>query len=239
MKLTDVMFLCGKTDMNMKFTKLLTLLIIITPAICHATIITFTSSGTIQNGDVYNQVYVENDGTVVDMTGGQIGNLQTSYISTFNLHGGQIAKVNPTDTGPNIDIGPSGTINILNGLVDIGDFVLGEESYTLIQGGQIAAMRMKAYYDCIVDIKGGVLQLDSFDMVGFNELPTVNIYGSGFNYDPTGGTYEGILTGYLMDGNPFSIDDISESEYLRFNLIPEPTTLLLFGLGGLFLRKRS
>ena len=41
--------------------------------------ITFTSSGTIQNGDVYEHVYLENDGIVVDMTGGQIGNLQISY----------------------------------------------------------------------------------------------------------------------------------------------------------------
>jgi len=116
---------------------------------------------------------------------------------------------------------------------------IGEESYTLIQGGQISAVRMKAYYDCVIDIKKGVLQLDSFDMVGFSELPTINVYGYGFNYDPTGGTYEGILTGYLTDGNPFSIDGVSDSEYLRFNLIPEPATLLFFALGGLFLRRRN
>jgi len=217
----------------------ITLLLLLMPALCQATTITFTSSGTIQSSDVYNYVYVENDGTVVNMTGGHIGNLQTSYISTFILNGGQISEVDPLDTGPNIDIGPNGTLNILNGIVDVADIVLGDGSYTLIQDGQIDADRMKAYYDCTIDIKGGLLQLDSFDMVVSTEYPIINIYGSGFNYDPTGGTYEGILTGYLMDGSQFSIDNVNESEYLQFNLIPEPATLLLFSLGGLFLKRRS
>jgi hypothetical protein len=216
------------------------LLFLYKPAILLAGDITFSSSGTIGPNDVYNHVYVENDGTVVDMTGGQIGNLQTSYISTFNLYDGQILKIVQTDPAPIIDIGPTATMNIFGGLADIGNFVLGEESYTLIKGGQVSAIRMKAYYDCLIDIKGGLLQLNSFDMVvGLDELPTINIYGYGFNYDPSGGTYEGILTGYLMDGNPFSINDVSASEYLRFNLIPEPATLLLISLGGLFLRRRS
>jgi len=242
--------------MKMKFAKLLTLLIIITPAICHATTITFTSSGIIQNGEVYNYVYVENDGTVVDMTGGQIGNLLTSYISTFNLHGGQITKVEPTDTGPSINIGPLGTINILNGIVDIGDFVLEGTGY--ISGGDINSYHLKTYPGSAVNISGGILDFDMADIHGDltisggafyvdnsyidysgPDMATINIYGYGFNYDPTGGTYEGILTGYLQDGEPFTFDGLNESEYSRFNLVPEPATLLLFALGGLILRKRS
>ena len=71
-------------------------------------------------------------------------------------------------------------------------------------------------------------------------MATINIYGYGFNYDPDGGTWrEGILTGYLQDGEPFTFDGLNEFEYSRFNLVPEPATLLFLGLGGLFLRKRS
>jgi hypothetical protein len=214
------------------------LLVLCEPIITLASDITFSSSGTITDGNVFDTVYVQNDGTVVDMTGGQIGNLQTSYVSTFNLRGGQISKILQTDPAPIIDIGPTATLNILGGSVDIGNFVLGGESYTLIQGGQVSADLMKAYYDCVIDIEGGILQIGSFSIVGSSQLPTINIYGSGFDYDPTGGTYEGILTGYLADGSQFSINDVSESEYLRFNLVPEPGTLLLFSFGGLFLARR-
>ena len=211
--------------MKTRLGKIILAILVLLPVYAKATDITFTSSGTIQDGDVYNNVYVENDGTIVDMFGGQVGNLQTSYISTFNLHGGQIIY--------SIDIGPLGSIDILNGLVDIGEFILGEGSYTLIQGGQISASRMKAYYDCVIDIKGGVLQLDSFDMVGFDELPTINIYGYDFNYA------DNIISGYLIDNNPFSIGGIGESEYLRFNLIPEPMSLFLFGVGLLTIKSQK
>ena len=225
--------------------------------ICHATSVTFTSSGTIQNGEVYNYVYVENDGTVVDMTGGQIGNLQTSYISTFNLYGGQIAEVAAGDTGPTITIGPLGTINILNGLVDIKDFVIQGIGY--ISGGDISSDRLKTYPGTAVDISGGILDLglvdihsdfsisggsfyasDSYVDYSGPGIATINVYGYGFSYDPDGGILGGgILTGYLLDNNAFTFDGLNELEYSRFNLIPEPTTLLLLGLGGLFLRKRS
>jgi len=74
-------------------------------------------------------------------------------------------------------------------------------------GGTISVEYLKAYYDCTVDIKGGELQVNNFDMVVFEKLPTINIYGYGFNYD----AYEGILTGYLMDENTFSIGNVNES----------------------------
>jgi hypothetical protein len=70
-------------------------------------------------------------------------------------------------------------------------------------------------------------------MVVSNELPTINVYGYDFTYT------EGVISGYLIDNSPFSIGGVNESEYLRFNLIPEPATLLLLGTGGLLLRKRG
>jgi hypothetical protein len=197
----------------------------------------FYSSGQILPGEAWDSVYVQNDNTVVDMLGGQIDALVTFNISTFNMVGGEISKHNIPST---IDIGISSMLNVYGGMIDTGDFALSEGSYTLISGGDITAERWKLYGDATVDIKGGGLRLNSIDFAIFNELlPTINVYGYGFNYNPTGGTYGGgILTGYLLDNNFFSIDQLSESEFQRFNLIPEPATLLLLGTGGLLLRKR-
>lgn len=228
------------------------LLLLSAPVLCHATTITFTSSGTIQDEDVYNYVYVENDGTVVDMAGGQIGNLGTSYISTFNLFGGQIKKVELTDPASSIYNGPLSTINILNGLVDIENFNV--EGIANISGGNISSTTLKTYSDSIIEINGGVLDFNSVNIMGelniyrgllnikdsWGTFGVVNIYGYGFNYVPIGDPFwgGGTLTGYLLDNNPFTIDGLSQDEFENFNLIPEPATLLLFGLGGLLLRKR-
>jgi len=196
----------------------------------------FYSSGQILPGETWHYVYIYNDNTIVDMLGGQIDSLFTSNISSFNILGGEVGG----ESGI-IDIEKSSTLNVFGGVLDIGTFVPREGSYTMISGGDITVGRMKLYGDATVDIRGGELQLDSIDMVDvFYELPTINVYGYGFNYNPTGGFQgRGILTGYLLDGNFFSIDQLSESELQRFNLIPEPATLLLLGLGGLLLRKRS
>lgn len=108
------------------------------PGLCLAGDITFSSSGSIGPNDTYDTVYVQNDGTIVDMWGGQIARLRTSYISTFNFHAGQIIRTDPLAQGPDIDIGPLGTLNIFDGLVSIGTFILGGESYTLLSGGNIS-----------------------------------------------------------------------------------------------------
>ena len=186
--------------------------------------ITFSTSGTIIDGDVYDTVYVENDFTVVDMLGGQVGNVFTSDISTFNMSGGQVTE--------NIMIGISGTMNVSNGVIDVLNFAFQDDSYTLILGGNITASYMKVYNDCTIDIKGALLQVNNFYLSEF-DIATINIYGYDFDY--TGG----VISGYLIDDNPFSISGVSESEYLGFNLVPEPTSLLILGMGSLLLRRRS
>jgi len=188
--------------------------------------ITFTSSGTIQDGDSYARVTVQNDGTVVDMTGGEITFILSLFNrSTFNLTGGTVTAVL-------IDSLPSSTLNILGGSIS-GMLVPYGTSYTLITGGSVQC-GLKVYGNSIIDVKGGKVWFSEFNHAGSYEIPpSFNIYGSNFDY--TNGT----ISGYLLDGNPFRIDNIYGSDYAYFHLIPEPTALLFLTTGMLFLRKRK
>jgi len=217
------------------------LAILLLPVCANATDITFTSSGTITDGNVFEHVYVQNDGTVIDMSGGQITNWLFTYdASIFNMSGGSISG--------NVYISNLSSFNVSDDTVDIGDFVVyGSAS---LSGGSTTAHRLRTGTTSVVNIDGGNLNFDKFEIEGvvniyrgllyvddvwistaYLPLPTINIYGYGFNY-----TQE-ILTGYLLDDNFFTIKGVDASEYARFNLLPEPMSLLLFGFGLLVLRK--
>ena len=230
---------------------ILTILMMLLFGVCsvQAVDITFSTSGTIVNGNVYDDVYVENDGTIVDMFGGQIEGLWLYDTSIFNLHNGQIVGY-----FSGIDIGHLSTINVLGGVIDkSSDFVVhGNANF---DGGSITAGRLKTYEDSIVTLTGGFLNLGMLEIHGELNIyggmldiednggtdGVVNIYGYDFTYIPTGDPFwgGGTLTGYLLDNNPFIIKGLSQNEFENFNLIPEPMTVLLLGLGGVFLRRKS
>ena len=50
----------------------------------------FDSNATIGSGDSYDTVIVKGDGTIVDMTGGDVNNLIVMNAATFNMSGGNI-----------------------------------------------------------------------------------------------------------------------------------------------------
>jgi len=71
-----------------------------------------------------------------------------------------------------------------------------------------------------------------FDAVTFNPEAPI-IAGAHFTIDFTAGQVEGYATLGL-----FTVDE-TPIESLRINVVPEPMTLGLLGLGGLFLRRRK
>jgi hypothetical protein len=227
------------------------LLVLCKPVISLADDITFSSSGTIGPNDVYDWVYLENDGTVVDMTGGLISDLFTisPYYTTFNMMGGTISN-SASLNGASVFTMNGGNIN--------GDIFFESGTRGYFYDGIVLSSALKVYSDAALNITDGDVSFNSISIDGILNLSggifdtsdsyinyysadpaAITIYGYGFNYDPTGGAFGGgILTGYLLDDSPFSFDNLHPSEYACFNLVPEPATLLLFCVGGLLLRKR-
>lgn len=163
----------------------------------------FYSDATIEDGDVYTNVFVYDtppDTTTLDMYGGSVVGFLTYDSSTVNIYGGEVwgglATLNLS------------TINIYGGSVECHSLTVNDSS--------------------TLNVYGGGLYVGNSP--GFSEASTVNIYGYGFNYGSNR------LTGFLSDGSAFLFNELPFEEYSHMNLIPEPATFLLFGLGALLLR---
>ena len=150
------------------------------------------------------------------ISGGDVGFLQAYHNSSFTLSDGAIGT-------------------------DINTF---QTSVGTITGGQVG-QHLVLYYDSQVHVTGG--HLNGSITIGKDVGDaTITFYGTDFAINGTSVDYgqytysdypSGGLSGILQSGDviskPFTIYDGSSMV-----LVPEPTTLLLVGLGGLLLRKR-
>jgi hypothetical protein len=90
-------------------------------------------------------------------------------------------------------------------------------------------------YDSIVNIHGGDL-----NSAGLAEKAVMNLYAHDVVYHPTDGGDDwstGWLEGKYCANDEYFVFEFSTHDDSYLNVIPEPATLLLFGLGGLFLKR--
>jgi hypothetical protein len=193
----------------------------------------FFDDAVIQDGDVYDYVHVYNDATV-DMIGGVVTSLTGWDSSTINVSAGILGGLGSVEFS---------TLN-LSGDMEADTLGVSDSGTLNMFGGNVGLI--EAWNHSTVNLHGGTIS--NYLLAYGTEDLVISIFGYGFEYDPLAGDYRGgQLTGFWLDDTPFSIDLYYDDTpggpvidtWSHITLIPEPATILLFGLGIVLLRKRN
>ena len=146
-------------------------------------------------------------------------------------------------SGAGIDMYDSSTLNIYGGTLWL--FLQTYDSSTVnLYGGIIDSMSIGFGGNSILNVYAGYVSAWVGD-IQVEQTATVNIYGYGFEYNPYGkwmlpipegedGRWVSELTGYSFEGDPIDLWGLPDpATHDNINLIPEPMTLFLLGLGSL------
>jgi hypothetical protein len=205
----------------------------------------FYSDATIEDGDIYNSVRIYDTPpahTTVDMLGGLVDQMQTYDSSMLNVTGGEIYSLYAwNDSLANISGGSvrsvstwdHATTNLYDGgsIFSLGAGISGTIN---MMGGTTEYLH--AGGSCTFNLYGGTVT----DSLNAWDFATVNIYGYGFDYDPSAGNRNGgQLTGFWFDNTTFTIDLYNPVTYDHINLVPEPSSLILFALGAFLIRRKK
>ncbi len=140
-----------------------------------------------------------------------------------------------TDADPYYDevfLKNDATLDFLGGT--IGQLSTNHDSQASFQGGQMYSLW--SFDNSIVHYHAG--QLD-YISAGHNSI--VFLYAYDVTYDPTGGVnHEGYVEGFFYKNNEvFSFSCWNTPTWSHIKIVPEPTTFLILGLGGIMLRKQK
>jgi len=200
------------------------------------------------NGTINNQIQIWDSGTL-NLEGASFGGeLYLNNSGVFNLNSGSIdGSLYGYDysylrfdggqaPGVDLDMSSYSICDIYNGNLTMDSLNLLQYSEFNVYGGDLFFNTYVWLEDqAEINIRGGnILFGEGFSL---NDEAKINVYYSSAIYDKPGG----IIVGYHLyeDNSEFMLDQFTYSEIDQINFVPEPATMLLFGLGGLFLRRRS
>ncbi len=205
----------------------------------------FYSDGNIISGEEWATVNIYDtppNHTTVNMFGGTVLDFFTYNASTLNIYAGSINNVISNDystlniSGVSVDdiAALDHSVATLSGDIDVLNAYALNESKMNITGGAIG--KLHAANEGIMNIYGGAII-----EVGIHDNAFINIFG---HHDlakfSSGGQFGyGYVQGYYNDLSWFRMNFTSAEAYSHINLIPEPMTILLLGLGCLFIRKKE
>ena len=212
------------------------------------------SQATLSGGFIGGDLYVETT-ALVNITGASINGELYANASKINISDGTIESSVWVENNSELTISGGNfnhRFNALSSFLNIsgGSFTLPlgvDKSEVLILGGSLESS-LYVGVNSHVSIYGGTVA----DEIRSGGNSKIYIYGNTFKVDgqPVGygslETTSGILTGNLQSGdlldNYYSIwrDSIwSNAEIILVEAIPEPTTIALFAIGCLLLRRRK
>lgn len=202
---------------------------------------TFTSSGQILPGEEWENVYIYNDDTIVDMLGGSADSIGAYDESTLNVLAGYVSTLTALELSTvnvsggevyGLDAWNYSTINFYDGATAVSFGASGFGTVNMTGG---TTDYLGAIDSGTVNLYGGLVTVS----LGVGESATANIFGYDLVKISSGGTYGyGQVYGYWLDDTPFTINLNGSETYSHIVLIPEPLSLLMLGTGALFLRRR-
>ncbi|MEM7809035.1 MAG: PEP-CTERM sorting domain-containing protein [Planctomycetota bacterium] len=190
---------------------------------------------------VVNSNLTAGDNLFFDAFNGSItgSNLVSSDRLGLRGPGGSTTAVVVTDTNITVNAG-------LGDVDDVFDFGQGDASLTLLGDSTLLADAIEETVDLILgDRSTATLGGNGNRIVNDGSTVTVAsfdarlIVGSAINFDPRDDVVNG-LTGlsYLDDPTAWTVSDWNGLDAITLQLIPEPTSLALLGLGGLVVLRR-
>jgi len=169
------------------------------------------------------------DNSQVVLTSGGVRYLSAHNYSIVNISGGSVSEA--------LYAWESSTINIYSG--HVYNLTSYKSTTVNISGGSVGQY-LYAWESSTVNISGGAISLvGAFDNSIFTFSGQNFSCGSGLTIDGSHVLGTGMLFGEWLDGTPFQAHIQYHDSTATIVAVPEPVTILLFGLGAVMLRRKA